>query len=140
VNKTYLTNALTAPRTLSVPDSLVKSGKKPQIEGFTGDKRVFEDGTRTLEIHLIKGLPHADGLVVAYLPKERILAYADMFNLPTEATGPIPNPPVVGTMVFADNIERLKLQPERILSVHNLNPNRLATVDDIFGSLGRKRN
>ena len=36
---------------------------------------------------MIKGLPHADGLVVAYLPKERILAYADMFNLPTEASG-----------------------------------------------------
>ena len=41
-------------------------------------------------------------------------------------------------MVFADNIARLKLQPERILSVHNLNPNRLATVDDILSSLGRK--
>jgi hypothetical protein len=34
----------------------------------------------------------------------------------------------------------LKLQPERILSVHNLNPNRLATLDDIYNSLARKRN
>ena len=34
------------------------------IEGFTGDKRVFQDATRTFEIHVIKGLPHADGLVV----------------------------------------------------------------------------
>jgi glyoxylase-like metal-dependent hydrolase (beta-lactamase superfamily II) len=137
VNRTYLVNALSAPRTLSMPDAMVKSGKKPVVEGFKGDQRVFKDATRTLEIHVIKGLPHADGLVVAYLPKERILAYADMFNLPP-ADNPVPNPPVVGTMVFADNIARLKLQPERILSVHNLNPNRLATVDDILSSLGRK--
>jgi glyoxylase-like metal-dependent hydrolase (beta-lactamase superfamily II) len=138
VNKAYITSAMSAPRTLA-PDVLSKSGKKPVVEGFTGDKRVFQDSTRTFEIHVIRGLPHADGLVVGYLPKERILVYADMFNLPTEAA-PVPNPPVVGTGVFADNIVRLNLQPERILSVHNLNPNRLATLDDIFNSLGRKRN
>ena len=27
------------------------------IEGFKGDKRVFQDATRTLEVHVIKGLP-----------------------------------------------------------------------------------
>src|SRR5262245_10837821 len=94
VNRNFLMTALSAPRTLA-PDSLSKSGKKPLIEGFTGDKRVFQDSMRTFEVHLIKGLPHADGLVVGYLPKERILVYADMFNLPT-VDNPVPNPPVVG--------------------------------------------
>jgi glyoxylase-like metal-dependent hydrolase (beta-lactamase superfamily II) len=136
VNKAFLMNALSAPRTLA-PDSLSKSGKKPVIEGFTGDKRVFQDATRTLEIHVIKGLPHADGLVVGYLPKERILVYADMFNLPPP-NDPVPNPPVVGTTVFLDNIERLKLNPDKILSVHSLNPDRLTSVADIRTSLGRK--
>jgi glyoxylase-like metal-dependent hydrolase (beta-lactamase superfamily II) len=135
-NRAFLMNALSAPRTLA-PDSMSKSGKKPKIEGIVGDKRVFQDATRTVEVHLIKGLPHADGLLVAYLPKEKILAYADMFNLPA-ADNPVPNPPVVGTMVFLDNIDRLKLEPERILSVHSLNPDRLATRADIVSSLGRK--
>lgn len=135
INKPLLQKALSAPRTLA-PDSMTKSGKKPVIEGITGDKRVFSDATRTVEVHLVKGLPHADGLLIAYLPKEKILAYADMFNLPP-AANPVPNPPVVGTMVFADNIERLQLQPEKILSVHSLNPDRLATLDDILKSLGR---
>lgn len=135
INKPLLQKALSAPRTLA-PDSMTKSGKKPVIEGITSDKRVFSDATRTVEVHLVKGLPHADGLLIAYLPKEKILAYADMFNLPP-AANPVPNPPVVGTMVFADNIERLKLQPEKILSVHSLNPDRLATLDDILKSLGR---
>jgi glyoxylase-like metal-dependent hydrolase (beta-lactamase superfamily II) len=136
VNKAFLMNALSAPRTLA-PDSMSKSGKKPVIEGFNGDKRVFQDATRTFEVHVIKGLPHADGIVIGYLPKEKILVYADMFNLPP-ANDPVPNPPVVGTMVFLDNIERLKLTPDRVMSIHSLNPDRLTTVAEMKASLGRK--
>jgi glyoxylase-like metal-dependent hydrolase (beta-lactamase superfamily II) len=135
VNKAFLERALSAPRTLA-PDSLSKSGRKPVIEGFTGDTRVFQDATRTFEVHVIKGLPHADGLVVGYLPKERLLVYADMFNLPPANT-PVPDPPVVGTIVFLENLERLKLDVDRILSVHSLNPDRLTSVADIRASLGR---
>jgi glyoxylase-like metal-dependent hydrolase (beta-lactamase superfamily II) len=136
VNRNFLMTALSAPRTLA-PDSMSKSGKKPVIEGFKGDKRVFQDSTRTFEVHVIQGLPHADGLVVGYLPKERILVYADMFNLPPP-NDPVPNPPVVGTMVFADNIDRLKLEPEKVMSIHSLNPDRLTTVAEIKSSLGRR--
>src|SRR5688572_2154992 len=136
VNRSFLMTALSAPRTLA-PDSQAKSGKKPVVEGFTGDKRVFQDGTRTLEVHVIRGLPHADGLVVGYLPKEKLLVYADMFNLPP-ANDPVPNPPVVGTGVFADNLDRLKLDVERVMSVHSLNPDRLTTVAELKASLGRK--
>jgi glyoxylase-like metal-dependent hydrolase (beta-lactamase superfamily II) len=135
VNKSFLERALSAPRTLA-PDSLSKSGRKPVIEGFPGDRRLFQDGTRTFEVHVIKGLPHADGLVVGYLPKERLLVYADMFNLPPANT-PVPDPPVVGTVVFLDNLERLKLDVDRVLSVHTLNPDRLTSVADIRASLGR---
>ena len=136
VNRAYLLSAMSAPRTLA-PDTLAKSGKKPQIEGFTGDKRVFQDGTRTFEIHVIKGLPHADGLVIGWLPKEKLLVYTDMFNLPTEATGPVPNPPVVGTQVFAANMERLNLDADRLMSVHTLNPDRLTSRAELLKSLGR---
>ena len=135
VNTAFLQRALTSPRTLS-GDAMAKSGRKPKIEGFKGDLRVFEDKTRRFEIHVIKGLPHADGLVVGYLPKERLLVYADMFNLPP-ANNPVPNPPVVSTTVFLENIERLKLDVDRILSVHTLNPDRLTSVADLRASLGR---
>lgn len=134
VNKAFLEKALSGPRTLA-PDALAKSGRKAVVEGFKGDKRVFQDATRTVEVHVMKGLPHADGLVVAWLPKEKILVYADMFNFPT-ATQPVPDPPIIGTQVFVKNLERLGLQPERILSIHTMNPDRLATLDDIRKSLG----
>ncbi len=138
VNKPFLMNALSAPRTLA-PDPMSKSGKKPVIEGFEGDKRVFQDATRTLEVHVIKGLPHADGIVIGYLPKEKILVYADMFNLPTPPNS-VPNPPVVGTQVFLENLERLKLDTavDRIMSIHSLNPDRLTSIADIKASLGRR--
>lgn len=139
VAKPFYDKLLAAPRTLA-PDSLSKSGKKPSVEGFKGDKRVFSDATRTLEIHVIQGLPHADGLVIAWLPKEKIMMYADMFNWPT-AAAPVPNPPVVGTMVFLKNIERLGLdQPGvTIQSVHTMNPDKAVTVKDIRDSLGSNK-
>lgn len=135
VNRAYLMSAMSAPRTLA-PDNLSKSGKKAIVEGFTGDKRVFQDATRTFEIHVIKGLPHADGLVIGWLPKEKLLVYADMFNLPTD-NAPVPNPPVVGTQVFAANMERLNLDGERLMSVHSLNPDRLTSRAELLKSLGR---
>ncbi len=126
---------MSGPRTLA-PDALAKSGKKPVVEGFKGDKRVFQDATRTLEIHVIKGLPHADGLVVAWLPKEKILVYADMFNFPP-ANDPVPNPQVIGTRVFLREHRAAEARPDRrILSIHTMNPDRLATMQDIRGSLG----
>jgi glyoxylase-like metal-dependent hydrolase (beta-lactamase superfamily II) len=134
VDKAFLMKALSAPRTLA-PDAMSKSGKKPKIEGVA-EKRVLQDETRTVEIYHVTGLPHADGMLMVYLPKEKILAYADMFNLPP-ADNPVPNPPVVGTQVFLENMDRLKIEPERILSVHSLNPDRLATKADILKSLGR---
>ena len=61
-----------------------------------------------------------------------------MFNLPP-ANIPVPNPPVVSThVVFLDNLERLKLDIDRVMSIHNLNPDRLTTVAELKASLGRK--
>jgi glyoxylase-like metal-dependent hydrolase (beta-lactamase superfamily II) len=136
VNRDFLMTALSAPRTLA-PDSMSKSGKKPVIEGFKGDKRVFQDATRTFEVHVIQGLPHADGIVIGYLPKEKILVYADMFNLPPPSA-PVPDPPIVGTMVFMDNIDRLHLDADKVMSIHSLNPDRLTSIAEIKASLGRK--
>jgi hypothetical protein len=68
-----------------------------------------------------------------YLPAGKGLVYADIFNLPP-ANGPVPNPPVIGTMVFVDNIERLHLEPKRVMSIHSLNPDHLTTVAETKAS------
>ena len=132
VNKDFFERALAQPRTLA-PDAMSRSGKRAVIE-TVGDMRVFTDGTRTVEVHNVKGLPHADGMLVAYLPDLGIVAYADMFNLPP-ADSPVPNPPVVGTMVMADNLERLGLDWSRLISVHAPNPDRPITRENVLRSL-----
>jgi glyoxylase-like metal-dependent hydrolase (beta-lactamase superfamily II) len=134
-NKAFLMRALTAPRTLA-PDSMSKSGKKPVIE-TVAEKRVFTDGTRNVEVYHVQGLPHVEGMLVVYLPKERILGFADMFNAPP-ANDPVPNPPVVGTQVFMTNvIDRLKLDFDTVVSVHAPNPDRNYSRAEILKSLGR---
>jgi glyoxylase-like metal-dependent hydrolase (beta-lactamase superfamily II) len=131
-NKAFFEKALAAPRTLA-PDAMSKAGKKAVIEGM-GDKRVFSDATRTLELHHIKGLPHADGMIVGYLPKEKVLIYADTYNAPPAG---MTAPRIVAVEVMVDNLERLKLDYERVISVHAPNPDRPITRTEILASLGR---
>ncbi len=132
-NKAYFQKWLTSPRTLA-PDAIAKSGKKPAFE-TVGDKRVFTDGNRVVEVHQMQGIAHADGLLAAYLPKEGIVAYADMFNMPA------PNaPPPVGAGLFthiamADNFERLGFKYNTLVSVHAPNPDRPITKADFYATM-----
>jgi len=115
VNKAFLEQSLAAPRTIQ-PDKLAQSGKKATVDGMQ-DKRVLSDGTYTVELYLIKGTPHGDGLIMAYLPKEKLLVEADAFTpAPPNATPPAqPNPAQVN---LYDNIERLNLVVDQILPLH----------------------
>jgi hypothetical protein len=49
------------------------------VEGVR-DKHVLTDGARVVEIHHMAGNTHADGLLLVYLPKERLLMQADAFT------------------------------------------------------------
>ena len=131
-NKAYFEKWLTAPRTLA-PDAIAKSGKKPVIEAMSG-KRVFTDGNRVVEVHEMQGIAHADGLLVAYLPKEGIVAYADMFNMPPPNTPP----PAVGFathVAMVDNFERLGFKYNTVISVHAPNPDRPITKADVYATI-----
>ena len=131
-NKAYFDRALATPRTLA-PDAMAKSGRKPIIT-TVADKRVFQDATRTVELHHIKGLPHTDGMLIAYLPKERIIAYGDMFNLPAP-NAPAPAEAAVAHVVMVDNLERLGLDYDTVISVHAPNPDRPIKKADIYATI-----
>ena len=115
VNKAFLEQSLAAPRTVQ-PDKLAQSGKKATVEGMQ-DKRVLSDGTRTVELHLIQGSAHHDGLIMAYLPKEKLLVEADAYN-PAPPNAQPPAQPVSIQVNLYDNIERLKLAVDQILALH----------------------
>jgi glyoxylase-like metal-dependent hydrolase (beta-lactamase superfamily II) len=116
-NKAPLERLLSAPRTLA-GDALAKSGRRPKIEAVR-EKRVLSDGTRTLELHHIQNLAHSDGMLVAYLPKERILMSAD-FNIPAPG-----QPANASLLTLLDNIDRLQIDFDRHVTVHPLTPDRL---------------
>jgi glyoxylase-like metal-dependent hydrolase (beta-lactamase superfamily II) len=78
-NEEFLEKALNTPRTL-LNDTLAKNPKKAKIEAVS-EKKVYSDGTRTVEMYHTAPAPHSNGLMVAYLPKEKVLFQGD-FSLP----------------------------------------------------------
>jgi glyoxylase-like metal-dependent hydrolase (beta-lactamase superfamily II) len=112
----FMEASLSEPRTL-VGDVMAKSRKKPKVEGVI-DKLVLQDATRTLELHAVKNLDHSDAMLIAYLPKERILFSAD-FNV----AGP-GQPLTPSLQTLAANIERLQLDFDQHVTVHPGDPDR----------------
>jgi glyoxylase-like metal-dependent hydrolase (beta-lactamase superfamily II) len=104
--RAFFEGALAAPATMT-PDRQQAARRKVTVEGVR-DKRVLTDGARTVEIHHIAGNTHADGMLMVYLPKERLLIEAEAFT-PGPPNAPVPafiNPLSVN---LADNIARLNL-------------------------------
>jgi len=114
-NTAFFTRTFSAPRTL-VGDALAKNRRKPKVEGI-GTKRVFADKTHSVELyHIIDAdveRVHSDGILVVFLPKEKILFQAD-FTLPQG--GAKPNPFVQS---LGEELGRLKLDFDTYLPVHN---------------------
>jgi glyoxylase-like metal-dependent hydrolase (beta-lactamase superfamily II) len=114
-NKAFLEQSLAAPRTIQ-PDKLTQSGKKPIVKGMQ-DKRVLSDTMHIVELYRIQGTTHADGLIMAYLPKEKLLVEVDVYTPPPPNTAP-PAQPNPASVNLYDNIERLNLAIDQILPLH----------------------
>ena len=74
----------------------------------------LSDGTRNLDVLYVQGSPHAEGMVMAYLPKEKILIVADIYTpgAPMQAT-----PPAAAVNLY-DNIKGYKLDVQTIVGLH----------------------
>ena len=113
-NKPYFERILRSPVALE-PDRLARSPRAAVIEAV-GDRRVLRDDSMTMELHLLRGNLHAETLLVAYLPKQKLLVQADAFH-PRPGATPLPSPPPF-TVNLVENIRRLKLDVERVVHVH----------------------
>ena len=110
-NETFFEKSLNTPRTL-LADTLAKNPKKAKVEAVS-DKKVYSDGTRTVEMYHISPAPHSNGLMVAYFPKEKLLFQGD-FSLPAPGQ---PGNDHVKALVPA--LEKLKIVDfERYINVH----------------------
>jgi len=110
-----------APRTLE-PDrlSLYPPDEFQEtfvLEAVQNDKYTISDGTRIMDLHLVEGNPHAVGMLMVHLPKERILIEADLFNPPAPNSSYPATPSRAATSLY-NNVQRLKLQVDQIAPIH----------------------
>jgi glyoxylase-like metal-dependent hydrolase (beta-lactamase superfamily II) len=108
-NVEFLDKALNTPRTL-LNDTLAKNPRKAKIEAVE-EKRVYSDGTRIVEMYHVYPAPHSNGLLIAYIPKEKVLFQGDFTVTPGQ-------PANDHVKALFPVLERLNLDFDRYINVH----------------------
>ncbi|HTB20542.1 MAG TPA: MBL fold metallo-hydrolase [Bryobacteraceae bacterium] len=108
-NEEFLDKSLNNPRTL-MNDTLAKNPRKAKFE-TVAEKKVYSDGTRTVEMYHIFPAPHSNGLIIAYIPKEKVIFQGDFSVNPGE-------PANDHVKALVPVLERLNLDFDRYINVH----------------------
>ena len=121
-NIPYYQQVWANPRTIA-PDRLATSGRTAVFEGIVGT-RTFRDTMREMVVYHYAGNMHNAGMLMVFLPKERMLIEADSFTPAGNANEPpagLPN-----LVQLLDSVDRLRLDVQHIVPIHG----RLSTIDD----------
>ena len=127
INRPYFERAAANSWSLA-PDLLAKSKKKPVFQTM-GDNMVLTDGNRSVELYQIVGNGHHDGLIMAYLRKEKLLIQADAFN-----PRGVPKTPSPYAVNLEANVRRLGLDIERIVPIHE----HIVPYGELLNAIGKK--
>ena len=129
-NDAFYQRTFKAARKLN-PDRQARARKKAKIIAIDA-KHVLSDGTRTVEIHHIQGNPHNSGILMAWFPKERLLAEVDVYTplAPNASPPATPNP---ATVNLYENIQRLNLDVNQIAPLHG----RIVTIAELRKTIGK---
>ena len=130
-NAKVLQRLLSGPRTLTT-DSLAKAPTRKAMVTGVADRHVLK-GTngKMVELHRIPN-EHSDGLLVVYLPADKLLWSADIT---------VVNPTPVQLSVvrsLVDTLAKLKLDYATFLPAHPPNPDRPLTAADVLAAAGGK--
>lgn len=125
-NKQLVVQIVTAQRTLRP----TRPGLKEKLTfEIIDDEKVFEDDSHKVEVYNVGPNPHADDILVAYLPKEKILYVTDMLWVHLADQYPEPRATL---RAFNDRIEKLGLEIETIAPGHG----KVGTIEDLRKALG----
>jgi hypothetical protein len=105
---------------------------------------VLSDGVRTMDIYHVQDMSyaledpsyrqgnHSEDMLMAYLPKEKILGNADLYtpSAPGAQPAAVVNP---GTITLYQNIKRLKLDVVQHVPIHG----RPGSNDDFLKIVGK---
>ena len=117
--------------------------RRPAPIETVGQKNVLSDGVRTLDIYRVQDVAyltqdaayrqanHADDMLMAYLPKEKILVNADLYSPP--AVGGEQPPATPGMLTLYQNIRLQKLDVARHVPIHG----RVGTNNEFLKVVGK---
>ncbi len=103
-----------APRTLE-PDMLALWPPTELAEGYqyetVRENYVLSDGRREMHLSYVQPLAHAEGMLMAYLPKEKIVIEADLYDPPQTAA-------TAASKTLLQHVRRLGIDVTTILPIH----------------------
>jgi len=140
-NRNFYQRVVLAPQSRTLqPDRLSTRPFAPtgpgtlELQTFT-DRYTISDGNETVELYHVDGLNHSDNMLIAYLPKEKIVINADLYG-PPPAGGNLANVNNNAVVLFR-NLKRLKLDVAQHVPLHG-NPGPNADFERIVGPVAAR--
>ncbi len=113
LNRNFYQNSVSRSHRLT-PDALARNPQAIQIQTVSEPYEI-SDALRTVQIFPITGSPHADTLLMVYLPAERALVVADVYSTPNPSAA---NPRFPHVANLIENIQNYNLRVDRVLPIH----------------------
>ena len=97
------------------PDRFALYPPEEWSEGYIfetiGEEFLLTDDSRTVELYHVPGLAHVAGMLIAYIPSEKIVVQADLYNPRAQA-------PNASSRTFYEILQRLELDVTTIVGIH----------------------
>ena len=126
-NVDFATKVGTASRNIGVSKGAIAS---PKVSSFEG-RVTHGSGAATVELINVGPNPHADEIVIAYMPALKTVFVADIFSKRGETLPPAN----ANQRDFAEKLEALDLDIETFIPIHGSN----ATAEEFWDSVKRGR-
>lgn len=134
VNEEYYRKAWSNPRTIN-PDAMAKSNVAPKFLPVE-DKYTLTDGKRAVDVHVMRGVHHAEAILMVHLPAEKVASVADVYRPSSPANAPLTATQVQGALEFVENIERVGADVAKVATMHG---KRVGTMEELLVDAGRLR-
>ena len=109
-NKAWVDNMARRPHTIQ-QDFLAKNASRLNVETVDAE-REFKDQTMTVMLYHVAGNPHSDTMLMAYLPRDRVLVEVDAFSPGSQV-----NPYAANLL---ENIQKRNLRVDKIVPLHGV--------------------
>ncbi len=107
-NKEWVENMARRPHTIQ-PDILAKNVSRLNVETVDGEREI-KDQSMTVMLYHVAGNPHSDTMLMAYIPRDRMLIEVDAFS-PGSAVNPY-------AANLLENIQKRNLRVDKIVPLH----------------------